>query len=671
MQRLRESLESGYIYSSTLFLLTLINACWNFEANKLIKIMKKIFTAMVLMAFLGINSILKGQTVTDIDGNVYQTVTIGPQVWMKENLRVTRFQNGDFINNITNNTSWSNQTIDARCYYNNDSVQNATIYGALYNWYAMNDNRNLCPIGWHVSDNSDWRILTKHLDNNVDTSALGWLGFDCGGKLKEAGTSHWSNPNTGATNISGFSALPAGGRDSTGLFYQLGTGAAWWAQYQQNLSNARAWNVYYNTQQVGTNNSFKKYGYSVRCVKSNCSTGSLLINDTITHLGMPVLIPILDIGTLAPTCNIISYQFDLTYNPAKIQYINNDISGTIASGGTVTVNSSTSGLLHISFMTTTALSGSGPILNLQFNTLNIGTSPLTITNFLYNTDTITDITNGSITAIGLYGDIDTNGYVQAYDAALALQYSVGLDPLPNSEPIPWENWRMIIANVDGVGSVTAIDASLILQHSAGLITLFPVESVKSSENPVADVAITQDNSELVFTSTGELYGLNIYAINGNQVIMNTPAFLVPNMMSATNINGSTYNIGLCTAYSPNDNTEIMRIPFTCTAPETLTFNMIINKTVVTKTFAVSCTVGINEDHQRSVNIFPNPAKDNIEITGINHGKIQILNTLGQVVYTSEITNTKTVVDISGFLSGIYTISIKTNNDIITKKLFIK
>lgn len=404
---------------------------------------------------------------------------------------------------------------------------------------------------------------------------------------------------------------------------------------------------------------------------SQCTQDTILIQDTVVHISSPVTMPIINTNTLQSSCNIISYQFDLAYDPAKLQYVNNNLTGTIAAGGTVLVNSSTAGLLHVSYMTSTPLGGAGSILNLEFNPLTIGTSPLTITNFLYNTDTITTITNGSITAIGLYGDIDTNGYVQAYDAALALQYSVGLDPLPNSDPLPWENWRMIIANVDGVGSVTANDASLILQHSAGLITLFPVESVKSSENPVADVTITQDNSELVFTSTGELYGLNINANNGNQVIMNTPSFLVSNMMSATNINGSTYNIGLCTAYSPSDNTEIMRIPFTCSAPETLTFNMIINKTVVTKTFAVSCTVGMNEGHQQSVNIFPNPANDRVEITGLDKGQIQILNALGQVIYTSEIINTSTSIDVSKFLSGIYTISIKTNNDTITQKLIIK
>src|SRR5690554_3588918 len=110
------------------------------------------------------------------------------------------------------------------------------------------------------------------------------------------------------------------------------------------------------------------------------------------------------------------------------------------------------------------------ILNLQFNPLQMGESELIISDFLYNTYSITDIQNGTVTIIGKYGDIDANDYVQAYDAALALQYSVGLDPLPLTDPLPWENWRVIIGNVDGVGDITANDASLILQHSASIIS---------------------------------------------------------------------------------------------------------------------------------------------------------------------------------------------------------
>ena len=320
-------------------------------------------------------------------------------------------------------------------------------------------------------------------------------------------------------------------------------------------------------------------------------------------------------------------------------------------------------------MTTTPLNGEGAILNLHFNPLKIGTSTLIISDFLYNTDTITDTQNGIVTIIGKYGDIDTNGYVQAYDAALALQYSVGLDPLPLSDPAPWENWRVIVGNVDGVDSITANDASLILQHSTGLISTFPVEGVKSIENPIAAITITQDNDELVFTSSGDLYGLNIYSTNGTFVTMNTPAISAQNMLSAFNINGTTYNVGLCTAYSPSDNTEILRIPLECTNNEELTFNMIVNKNLVTITFTVDCSiVGINKPTENEVNIYPNPANEKIEIEGLQAGQVEIINFQGKVVKNINLTMDITTIDISKLSSGVYSMRIKTDDGIIVKKL---
>ena len=111
----------------------------------------------------------------------------------------------------------------------------------------------------------------------------------------------------------------------------------------------------------------------------------------------------------------------------------------------------------------------------------------------------------------LFGDIDTNTVVQAYDAALALQYSVGLNPLPTMDPLPWSSWRLAVANVDTVGNVTANDASLILQHSAKLISTFPADAKKrGGDAPVANVTVTQEGNQLVFRATGALYAFNVY-----------------------------------------------------------------------------------------------------------------------------------------------------------------
>ena len=137
--------------------------------------------------------------VFDIDGNGYDTVVIGTQTWLVQNLRVTHLNNGVSIPNITNSTLWKNSTTPALCYYNNDSVSYAAIYGALYNWYAVNTN-NLCPTNWHVPSYSEWETLITYLGG----------ASVAGGKLKEVGTTHWTSPNTGATNSSGFTALPNG-----------------------------------------------------------------------------------------------------------------------------------------------------------------------------------------------------------------------------------------------------------------------------------------------------------------------------------------------------------------------------------------------------------------------------------------------------------------------------
>jgi len=395
-------------------------------------------------------------------------------------------------------------------------------------------------------------------------------------------------------------------------------------------------------------------------------TATIAMPDTVKHVNNAVTMPINTTALTIPN-NAISYQFNLTYDPAKLQYVSNNLTGTIATSGTVTVNSTTPGLLHVSYMTSTPLNGTGSLLNLNFNPLAIGTFPLTISNFLYNTDTIHGITNGHITSIGLYGDIDTNNYVQAYDAALALQYSVGLDPLPLSDPLPWENWRLIVANVDNVNPVSANDASLILQYSAGLISTFPAEGSKSLEDPIADITISQNNSNLVFTSTGTLFGLNIYSTNGTNVTMGTPNVVFGGMLSAFNISGSLYNIGLCSSVTPGDNTVIMTIPLTCTSSETLSFNMIINKNSVTKNFNVSCTSEVAENTLQSVNIYPNPAKDNIEVIGLNNGTVDIINIQGQIVKSFNTFNSTTI-DISDLSSGVYSIRIKTDDGILVKKM---
>ena len=209
------------------------------------------------------------KAVTDIDGNEYKTVKIGDQVWMVENLKVTRYRNGDPIPNVTDNSEGANLTTGARCAYNNDN-NNVATYGLLYNWHAVNDARGLAPAGWRVPTDADWKELEMFLGmSQSEADDTGYRGSDEGGKLKEAGTTHWASPNTGATNESGFAALPGGYRNSeSGSFRDLGLFGYWWSSTGH--SSALAWcrSLGYNRSDVYREYGFGKIDcFSVRCVR--------------------------------------------------------------------------------------------------------------------------------------------------------------------------------------------------------------------------------------------------------------------------------------------------------------------------------------------------------------------------------------------------------------------
>lgn len=198
-----------------------------------------------------------GDTVTDIDGNVYQTVKIGDQVWMAENLKTEHYRNGDAIPNIAGNSQWVALTTAAMCSYENDDSHIA-VYGLLYNWYAISDSRNIAPKGWHVSTEEDWQTLIAYFGNDQNPSA----------KLMESGTDHWTAPNASATNETGFTALPGGYREySAGAFYNMGTYALFWTSTEVSDSHANMHYMISAGSQLAPVQYSKNYAMSVRCVK--------------------------------------------------------------------------------------------------------------------------------------------------------------------------------------------------------------------------------------------------------------------------------------------------------------------------------------------------------------------------------------------------------------------
>jgi len=199
-------------------------------------------------------------TVSDIDGNIYHTVTIGTQVWMVENLKVTHYRNGDAIPNVTNGITWGDLTTGAYCDYDNTSG-NSAIYGRLYNFYAVADSRNISPTGWHVPSNPEYQILIDYLGGSTVA----------GGKMKESGTTHWLEPNTDASNQSGFTGLPGGFRYRGGEdnYSWIGSYGYWWSSSEADATGA--WHRYlrYNSEEINLYDYcyHKAYGFSVRCIK--------------------------------------------------------------------------------------------------------------------------------------------------------------------------------------------------------------------------------------------------------------------------------------------------------------------------------------------------------------------------------------------------------------------
>ena len=186
------------------------------------------------------------------------TIQIGIQKWMTQNLNTSFYRNGDTIPYVTDATAWAGLTTGAWCYYNNDPA-NGEIYGKLYNWYAVKDSTHggLAPLGWHIPTDAEWTTLTTTLGG---TSVAG-------GKMKMAGTTKWTTPNTGATNSSGFAGLPGGYRYFNGTFSSIGYNGIWWSSTEVSATNAWFRYLGYSDSNVDRFDDGKTNGFSVRCLR--------------------------------------------------------------------------------------------------------------------------------------------------------------------------------------------------------------------------------------------------------------------------------------------------------------------------------------------------------------------------------------------------------------------
>jgi uncharacterized protein (TIGR02145 family) len=218
---------------------------------------KKIQLNAVLILCLGLTAI-HAQTVTDIEGNVYKTLTIGTQTWMAENLKTTKYRNGDLIKTTSPATKDIRYEISPQYQWAYDGKEsNVAAYGRLYTWYVVTDSRGVCPIGWHVPTDVEWSTLTIFLGGEIVAYS----------KLKEADEIHWIKYDSG-TNETGFTALPGGLRNSRGPFDDIGSSGCWWSSTENGTYDAWYRLMNYNFSSVYRYLYLKRNGFSVRCVKN-------------------------------------------------------------------------------------------------------------------------------------------------------------------------------------------------------------------------------------------------------------------------------------------------------------------------------------------------------------------------------------------------------------------
>lgn len=196
-------------------------------------------------------------TITDIMGNSYNTIGMGSQIWMAQDLRTTRLNDGSLIPEVTSDSVWAELQTPAFCWYNNDSTNFKSSYSPLYNFYVITSG-SLCPTGWHVPDKAEWEYLASFVGGEKVA----------GGKLKESNSAHWNEPNTCILNNYNFIALPGGCRkDFNGEFLEIGNMGFWWTGNSESFFIADCFSMSYNVTKLARIETNKREGHSVRCVK--------------------------------------------------------------------------------------------------------------------------------------------------------------------------------------------------------------------------------------------------------------------------------------------------------------------------------------------------------------------------------------------------------------------
>ena len=229
-----------------------------------------LLVGLIILMFTGCKKEKDETTVTDIDGNVYNTVVIGTDTWMKENLRTTRFRDASEIPLVTDDNQWKALNTAGLCWWDNNPSNKSTS-GGLYNGFAVKDARGLCPVGWHVPTDGEWvdmELALGLIQSEAYIAADRGENENVGGHLKAL--THWDAPNSGADNSSGFSAMAVGVRRASGGVCEFAYYNTWAGFYTSTTSSTGfLWMRYlgYNMKAIGRFEREMQYGYSIRCVK--------------------------------------------------------------------------------------------------------------------------------------------------------------------------------------------------------------------------------------------------------------------------------------------------------------------------------------------------------------------------------------------------------------------
>jgi uncharacterized protein (TIGR02145 family) len=528
-----------------------------------------------------------GNGATDIDGNTYSSVFIGNQEWMGENLKTTKYANGSSIPNITSNSAWQTLTGGAWCYWGNSSANN-TVYGKLYNWYVASDSQNVCPTNWHVPSQAEAFTMINY---------LGGISV-AGGKIKEIGTTHWKTPNTGATNSSGFTALPGGYRDDwDGGFYTIGNGGSGtgvtnnnsigrhWTSSPADSSNNVNWPDHaYEFGVHQAQNSMNSYvygidrnwGVSIRCLKDfiptsyNWSTGDTLASITVSPSQTTTYY--VTISSAAGNCmdSVTVYIHPKILNAGLDQSTCQGDSVTLtATGGTsYSWNNSVSDGLPFSPLTTDDYVVSG-----------IDTAGCT------DSDTITVTVNSVSTGVDMQTVCDSYTWIDG-----------------NTYTVSNNTAQWILTNIAGCDSLVTLDLTII---------------------PLPDNSVTQNGTVLSANQIGATYQW-LDCDNGNGVIAaETNQIYTPNVTGnyavEVTLNGCT-NTSAC--------------------------------------YLVDYT-GLSDLYNEILSIRPNPAKDVLFIDGINEingfNYIEVISLAGEIIEKFE--TAKEEINVSNYPSGEYFLNV--------------